>query len=104
MCSAVTTAIVGVGVAAASPAAAGGVGDFLSPAFGTTCVNRHGTQAHGSTTHGTGIGNANLAGLPIGSPANQCGGADLLMRPDDLVGRAKEVYGMASADAGPGMQ
>ncbi|MBZ4324539.1 DUF320 domain-containing protein [Streptomyces sp. SCA2-4] len=63
---------------AASPAWAGGVGDFLSPAFGTSCTNHHGARSEGSTTHDTGVGNGNLAGLPIGSPFNQCGGADLL--------------------------
>ncbi|GGU61606.1 hypothetical protein GCM10010274_58160 [Streptomyces lavendofoliae] len=61
----------------ASPAWAGGVGDFLSPAFGTKCTNHHGTHADGMTTSGTGAANGNLAGLPIGSPANQCGGADM---------------------------
>lgn len=74
----VTAAIVGTGIATAAPAAAGGVGDFLSPAFGTACTNHHGTRAHGSTTHGTGTGNGNLAGLSLGTPANQCGGADFV--------------------------
>lgn len=60
-----------------SPASAGGVGDFLSPAFGAGCANQQtGAHARGTTTHGTGAANSNLAGLPIGSPLNQCGGAD----------------------------
>ncbi|MFJ9698361.1 chaplin family protein [Streptomyces fradiae] len=59
-----------------SPAWASGVGDVLSPAFGTDCANHHGTRADGITTHGTGAANGNLAGLPLGSPFNQCGGAD----------------------------
>lgn len=64
-------------VLAADSAVAGGVGDFLSPSFGTDCANLHtGAQASGSTTRGTGAGGGNLLGLPIGSPLNQCGGAD----------------------------
>ncbi|MEU6989217.1 chaplin family protein [Streptomyces sp. NPDC046465] len=68
---------VGAGVATAAPAMAGGVGDFLSPAFGTNCANRH-TAAHAQGKAGTGTGTAdgNLAGIPIGVPLNQCGGAD----------------------------
>ncbi|MFE7647457.1 chaplin family protein [Streptomyces phaeoluteigriseus] len=61
---------------AVSPAWAGGVGDFLSPAFGTSCANNHaGALPEGATTHGTGTANGNLAGLPIRSPLNQCGDA-----------------------------
>ncbi|MFH8407187.1 hypothetical protein ACH4FX_20685 [Streptomyces sp. NPDC018019] len=67
---------VGAGIAAAAPAAAGGVGSVLSPAFGTTCANRDGTQARGSTTHSSGAGGGTLAALPIGSPFTQCDGAD----------------------------
>ncbi|MFD5272097.1 hypothetical protein [Streptomyces sp. NPDC058335] len=102
----VTAAFVGTGVAAAAPAAAGGVGDFLSPAFATTCMNHHGAEARGSTTHGTGTGNGNLAGIPLGGPASQCGGADLPLdlngvvdqannKMDDLSGQAKEKFGEA---------
>ncbi|MEV4441925.1 chaplin family protein [Streptomyces sp. NPDC049577] len=81
----VTAAIVSTGVAAAAPAAAGGIGDFLSPAFGNGCMNQHGTHALGSTTHGTGAGNGNLAGLPIGAPVNQCGGADLPINRENVL-------------------
>ncbi|GGY64251.1 MULTISPECIES: hypothetical protein [Streptomyces] len=60
-----------------SPAAAGGVGDFLSPAFDTNCANqRTGADAAGRTTNGTGAANGNLLGLPLGTALNQCGGAD----------------------------
>lgn len=74
---AVTAAAIGTGLAASGPAAAGGIGDFLSPAFGTNCTN-HRTTPHnsGATTAGTGTASSNLLGLPIGSPLNQCGGAD----------------------------
>lgn len=66
------------GLASASPASAGGIGDFLSPAFGTSCANlNNGAHAAGNTHHGTGMVGGNLAGLPIGSPLNHCGGADL---------------------------
>lgn len=65
------------GVSTAAPASAGGIGDFLSPAFGTSCANHNiGSSSVGNTTAGTGTLNGNLAGLPLGSPLNQCGGAD----------------------------
>ncbi|MFF4498846.1 chaplin family protein [Streptomyces sp. NPDC001546] len=67
----------GAGLATATPASARGVGDFLSPAFGTSCGNHYGAQTQGRTTHGAGSGVGNLAALPITSPFNQCGGADL---------------------------
>jgi hypothetical protein len=73
-----TTAAVADGFLAAAPASAGGIGDFLSPAFGTDCAN-HNTRPHadGATTAGTGAANGYLLGLPLGSPLNQCGGADI---------------------------
>ncbi|MFF3343623.1 chaplin family protein [Streptomyces flavidovirens] len=69
--------VAGMALGAAPSASAGGIGDFLSPAFGTNCANHHGAHAAGTTTHGTGTANGNLAELPVGSPLNQCGGADL---------------------------
>ncbi|MGW4178662.1 hypothetical protein [Streptomyces rubiginosohelvolus] len=72
-------------LAAAAPASAGGAGDFLSPAFGTDCANHHRSQADGATTAGTGAANGNLLGLPVGSPFNQCGGADLTFSQSGLV-------------------
>ncbi|MEG8277528.1 hypothetical protein [Streptomyces sp. AHA2] len=61
----------------AGPASAGGILPIGSPAFGTSCANHHtGAHANGATTTGTGAANGNLAGLPLGSPLNQCGGAD----------------------------
>ncbi|WP_143203395.1 hypothetical protein [Streptomyces sp. CB02130] len=73
-----TAATVAGSVLAADSAFAGGVGDFLSPAFGTDCANLHtGAHAAGATTHGSGAASANLAGLPIVNPLNQCGGADV---------------------------
>ncbi|MEV7676449.1 hypothetical protein [Streptomyces sp. NPDC088752] len=78
------TALTGT-VAAAAPAAAGGIGDFLSPAFGTDCANHNtGARADGATTAGTGTANSNVLGLPLGSPLNQCGGADLVPRSVNL--------------------
>ncbi|MEU9419846.1 hypothetical protein [Streptomyces sp. NPDC048272] len=66
--------------AAATLAFAGGVGDILSPAFGINCAN-HDTVPHAewATIVGTGTGAAdgNLLALPLGSPLNQCGGADM---------------------------
>ncbi|WP_329438802.1 hypothetical protein OG906_34115 [Streptomyces sp. NBC_01426] len=73
-----TTATVGAGMVTAVPASAGGVGDFLSPAFGTDCANLNtGAQAAGHTTRGSGAAGGSLLGLPIGTPLNQCGGADM---------------------------
>ncbi|MFJ7063730.1 hypothetical protein ACIQVA_39870 [Streptomyces microflavus] len=72
------TVTMGAGLVAAAPASAGGIGDFLSPAFGVNCANHNtGTQAAGATTAGTGAANGNLLGLPLGGALNQCGGADL---------------------------
>ncbi|MET9323676.1 hypothetical protein ABZX75_26355 [Streptomyces sp. NPDC003038] len=68
----------GGGLAVAAPASAGGIGDLLSPAFGTSCANYNvGARANGAATQGTGTANGNLAGLPLGSALNHCGGADL---------------------------
>ncbi|MFE9743131.1 hypothetical protein [Streptomyces sp. NPDC006477] len=68
----------GAGLITASPASAGGIGDFLSSAFGTACANlNNGAKAHGTTTQGTGTAGGNLAGIPTASALNQCGGADL---------------------------
>ncbi|MFC9932295.1 hypothetical protein [Streptomyces sp. NPDC127190] len=69
-------AVLTVGLTAA-PAAAGGLLPIVSPAFGTLCANHGSPQASGTTTHGTGAADSNLAGLPISNPTNQCGGADL---------------------------
>jgi hypothetical protein len=78
--TALATVALGSTVAAAAPAFAGGIGDFLSPAFGTSCANlNNGARAEGATAHGIGAAGGNLAGLPVGSPFNQCGGADMLV-------------------------
>jgi hypothetical protein len=73
------------GLAAAAPATAGGVGAFLSPAFGTTCIQRLAPGAGGVTTHGAGSGSGILAGVPFGGSVNQCGGADIA--DSDFIGR-----------------
>ncbi|MFI7388505.1 hypothetical protein [Streptomyces sp. NPDC049813] len=78
-----TAAVLATGLAGAPQASAGGIGDFLSPAFGTSCANLdNGARAQGSTSHGTGSAGGNLLGLPVGSALNQCGGADLLPAPE----------------------
>ncbi|MFF5537259.1 chaplin family protein [Streptomyces cinerochromogenes] len=82
-----TATAAGMVMATASSASAGGVGGFLSPAFGTDCANHQGSHASGATTHGTGAVTGNLAGLPAGSPFNQCGGADAPVVVDDLAGQ-----------------
>ncbi|GHB27917.1 hypothetical protein GCM10010331_12870 [Streptomyces xanthochromogenes] len=76
----------------AVPASAGGVGDFLSPAFGTDCANLNtGAQAAGHTTQGSGAAGGNLLGLPIGSPLNHCGGADLPLQQVPVAGAASQA-------------
>jgi ammonia channel protein AmtB len=75
----------GCGLASAAPATAGGIGDFLSPAFGISCVNENtGARADGVTRQGTGTMGGNLAGIPVGSALNQCGGADAPIIQDAL--------------------
>jgi hypothetical protein len=93
--TAVLTAVAALGTAAAAaaPASAGGIGDFLSPAFGTFCGNHNtGARMAGATTHGTGAANGNIAGLPIGSALNQCGGADLRVPLQDEQGCTASLH------------
>ncbi|MEU6394857.1 hypothetical protein [Streptomyces sp. NPDC046939] len=74
---AATAAFIGAGIAAASPASAGGIGDFLSPAFGDSCSNLdNGATANGTTTHGSGALGGSAGSLPLLSALNHCGGAD----------------------------
>ncbi|MFD5604438.1 hypothetical protein ACFWI5_15630 [Streptomyces sp. NPDC127064] len=75
---ALTAAGLGAGIAAATPAAAGGIIVIDSPAFNNSCAN-HGThhpQAQGLTSNGSGPAQGLLAQVPTASPLNQCGGAD----------------------------
>ncbi|AWT46803.1 MULTISPECIES: hypothetical protein [Streptomyces] len=77
--TALTVAALGTALATADPASAGGILPIASPAFGTMCANHHtGAHATGATRSGTGTVGGNLAGLPLGSALNQCGGADLV--------------------------
>ncbi|MEU8465774.1 chaplin family protein [Streptomyces sp. NPDC029003] len=76
---ALTAAALGAGALTATPATAGGIGDFLSPAFGTNCANlQNGAHAAGTTTRGSGGLASNLAALPVNNPLNHCGGADFV--------------------------
>ncbi|MGI5451187.1 hypothetical protein ACQEVM_36535 [Streptomyces sp. CA-243310] len=69
-----TAAAIGASIATAAPASAGGIGDFLSPAFGVNRANRNnGAHANGTTTQGAGAIGGNIAGIPIGS-AGRLGG------------------------------
>lgn len=99
----VAAVAVGMTLGTATTASAGGIGDFLSPAFGTACANlNNGAHANGLTRSGTGTAGGNLAGLPIGSPLNQCGGADLLPRDltwefaEGLTGQIPSTFGGGS--------
>lgn len=70
------------GLLPAAPAAAGGIGDFLSPAFGNGCAHKHsGAAAQGTASTSASTGGGNMLGVPAGSPLNQCGGADLDLIP-----------------------
>ncbi|GGS80386.1 hypothetical protein [Streptomyces badius] len=94
---AVAAAAIGTGFAAAEPAAAGGIGDFLSPAFGTGCENhRIGAHATGATTSGSGTASSNTGRLPLLSALNRCGGADApaLMR----INEGGDSYAQASIE------
>jgi hypothetical protein len=94
----ITLAGLGTGLVTAAPASAGGVGDFLSPAFGTSCANQEtAPRIDGTTHHETGTASGNLAGLPIGSPLNQCGGADLA--PLTTTVESSSVSGLLSQSA-----
>ncbi|MBP2405770.1 transcription elongation factor [Streptomyces syringium] len=60
-----------------TPAWAGGIGGFLSPAINASCANHSGeTAALGVASRGTGTADGNALGMPITGPFNQCGGAD----------------------------
>ncbi|MVO84974.1 hypothetical protein GPA10_09410 [Streptomyces sp. p1417] len=75
-CTVASLVLLGAGLTAA-PALAGGLLPIASPAFGTSCGNHSTTQTAATTGHGTGTVGGNRAGLPLGSPLNQCGGAEL---------------------------
>ncbi|WP_228973221.1 hypothetical protein [Streptomyces sp. DH12] len=72
----VTTATVFL-AAGAGTAFAGGVGDLLSPAFGTSCTNHGAPAAVGAAERGSGTVGGNITGFALGSPFNHCGGADV---------------------------
>jgi hypothetical protein len=100
--AALSSAALATALAPAAPAAAGGIGDFLSPAFATSCSNLdNAAQAEGATTHGTGTAAGNLTGLPVGSPLNQCGGADApVCAIDQWFSGSSILTGHLSKDAG----
>ncbi|MER7984239.1 hypothetical protein ABTY53_01335 [Streptomyces noursei] len=50
----------------------------MSPSFDNSCTNGHSSGAAGATTRGSGSVSGLLGQIPIGSPLNQCGGADFL--------------------------
>ncbi|PRH78258.1 hypothetical protein C6N75_15830 [Streptomyces solincola] len=75
----------GGGLVGAAPASAGGTGSILSPAFGVTCANLdNGARANGVTRSTDGSLGGNLAGVPLGSALNQCGGADYISKYGDV--------------------
>lgn len=86
-----TSAVTAGVLLTSSPVFAGGVGDVLSPAFGTDCANRNvGSRAAGATVSGTGTASSNVLGLPLTSALNQCGGADM---PIESTSFLKKLHG-----------
>ncbi|WP_189762375.1 hypothetical protein [Streptomyces xanthochromogenes] len=74
---AVAAAAIGAGLAAASPAVAGGVIVVASPSHDNSCFNTDAAQSRDATRNGSGTAAGLLAALPIETPLNHCGGADL---------------------------
>ncbi|GGY65815.1 hypothetical protein GCM10010326_70530 [Streptomyces xanthochromogenes] len=75
------SAAFGVGLAAATPAAAGGIIVVASPSHDNACTNLGTTaQSGGETRNGSGTVGGLLAAVPVGMPLNNCGGADLPMQ------------------------
>ncbi|MGW0469206.1 chaplin family protein [Streptomyces sp. NPDC003027] len=86
-------ALLAIGLTA-TPAFAGGILPIASPAFGTACTIHGTSQASAATTHGTGTASGNLAGLPMDSPVNHCGGADAIPVPEvQFAGNAVGIVG-----------
>ncbi|WP_330260928.1 chaplin family protein [Streptomyces sp. NBC_00539] len=52
-----------------------GVGN---PAFGNSCANIGGAQAHGAAVFSPGVAGGNLAQLPLSLPRNQCGNSGIV--------------------------
>ncbi|KWT59220.1 hypothetical protein ADL21_24895 [Streptomyces albus subsp. albus] len=71
-------AVIGTGLATASPAAAGGIIVIASPSFTNACAN-HGAHAkpRGHSSNGSGSAQGLLAQVPIVDAVNHCGGADV---------------------------
>lgn len=68
----------GIGVATATPAFAGGVGSFLSPSMNNGCANANtAAQSAGNTQRASGAVGGLLAAVPVSTPLNECGGADM---------------------------
>ncbi|WP_275464569.1 hypothetical protein [Streptomyces noursei] len=75
---AVAAAAIGSGFAAATPAAAGGIIVIASPSFDNSCANQGTrTQPHGHTSKESGSAQGMSAQIPLASPLNHCGGADV---------------------------
>ncbi|MFH8343543.1 hypothetical protein [Streptomyces sp. NPDC018045] len=81
----VVAAVCAQTLAAAAPASAGGVGAFLSPAFGNRCAQGASPHAAGATAHGAGTGTGLLVGISFGGSVDQCGGTDIA--DSDFLGR-----------------
>lgn len=73
----IVVALTVLGGSQAAPAWAGGVGDFLSPAFGTSCANQVGATAIGGGASAPSSAGGNVVGVPLTGPLNHCGGADV---------------------------
>ncbi|WP_190129515.1 chaplin family protein [Streptomyces mashuensis] len=72
----------GLGLATAAPAFAGGVGAIASPALDNACATvHHTTDAVGQAVQTPGLGSG-VTEVPMSVPFQHCGGADL---PDPVV-------------------
>ncbi|MFF3976936.1 hypothetical protein [Streptomyces sp. NPDC001828] len=74
---AVAAATIGTGLAAAAPAAAGGIIVVASPSHDNSCFNTDAAQSRDATRNGSAAAAGLLAALPIETPLNHCDGADL---------------------------
>ncbi|MFE7129710.1 chaplin family protein [Streptomyces sp. NPDC057638] len=75
--AAVLGAVAGVALVPAGAAQASVIG-VGNAAFGNTCVHHGDARAAGSTVAGSGVANANQAGLPLSLPRNQCGNSGIV--------------------------
>ncbi|MER5966246.1 chaplin family protein [Streptomyces sp. NPDC002057] len=70
-------AVAGAALLPAGTAHANVVG-IGNASFGNTCANNTGARAEGATVAGSGLGSANVAGLPLSLTRNHCGNSGIV--------------------------